>query len=523
MSTAMLVGAAPAGASRTQESVLQDDPQLLGIPPHRLEPRIRFLKAIGVDRVRVSLFWKNIAPRRASQRRPRFPSPGARFPQSYPTGVWEPYDNLARLADKHDIELLFNLTGPAPAWTTPGRQSREGLFKPNAKDFRDFATAAGLRYSGFFPAFDGATGRVTRVPRVSSWSLWNEPNFPSWLRPIWQSNRPKRARDMVAVAPHHYRKLVDASWAGLRASGHRRDLILIGETAPRGAKNPSHLGDAMPPAEFARELYCVKVNFRRYTGAQARARGCPATASARRAFRRRHPGLFKATGYAHHPYSLARRTWRKPPWRHPIKDNIPIGSLGRLTRTLDRAASTWGSRRKMDIWITEYGYQTKPPDPLAGVSPKRQGPLTAWGEFMAFRNPRVASIAQFLYIDDKPKRGYPARDPKRWITWQSGLLTQDGRHKPFFRDYILPLHVAPEGSRARVFGAFRPGLKGRPTAARIEYSRGDGKWLSLRDVLVRNPRGYLSTKVTPPGPGLLRILWRDPVRGNLATNSARVP
>jgi hypothetical protein len=520
---AWLTAAPAADASVTQEMVLQDDPQVLGIRPYQLEQRIYFLKAIGVDRLRVSVFWKNVAPGRMSQRRPRFPSPGARFPQTYPAGAWDAYDNLVTIAKKHGLKLLFTLTGPAPAWATPGRQRREGLFKPSASDFKNFATAVGLRYSGNFLIRDRATGEIKALPRVDSWSIWNEPNFPSWLLPIWVNNRPKRASDMVAAAPHHYRKLVDAGWAGLRASGHGGDLILIGETAPRGGKKPTQLGNSMPPAEFVRELYCVKGNFRPYTGSDARKRGCPATSAARRAFRRRHPGLFRSTGYAHHAYSLDKRTWRAPTWRHPLKDNVPIGNLGRLTRTLDRAERTWGNRRRQNIWITEYGYQTTPPDPIAGVAPDRQGPLTAWGEYMAYRNPRVASIAQFLFVDDKPLPQYDEGDARRWMTWQSGLFAQDGAAKPFLRDYILPLHVSRSGLTAQVFGAFRPGGPNARFGARVEYTNGTGGWTPLRTLLVTNPRGYVSTTVTAPAPGLIRILWLDPVsRRSVPTTPARV-
>ena len=498
-------------ASATQESILQDDPQVLGATRAQLDRRLEFLKKIGVDRLRVSVFWANVAPAKRSQRRPRFPGAGAAHPASYPRGAWKPYDDIAEIAKRHHLELLFTLTGPAPAWATPGKHRREGLYRPDPRHFRDFAAAAGRRYSGSYRTHDG------RIPRVDGWSLWNEPNFPSWLRPIWLANRPKRARDMVAAAPHHYRRLLDASWAGLARTGHARDLILVGETAPRGGKKPSQLGNSMPPAEFVRELYCVKADFRPYAGRDARKRACPATRAERASFRRRHPGLFRATGFAHHAYSLDRRTWRDPTWRHPIPDNVPIGNLGRLVDTLDRAHFAWGSQRDpWDVWLTEYGYQTTPPDPIAGVSPDRQGPLTAWGEYIAYRNPRVASIAQFLYVDDKPRPGFRHRDRRRWQTWQSGLFTTAGRPKPFALDYLRPLHVAPEGGVTRVFGAYRPARRGAAIPARIEHSRGDGRWQVLRELVVRNPRGYLSTTVAVPGPGYLRIAWRDPADGALA-------
>ena len=532
----MLAAVAPASASSTQESVLQDDPQLLGASTAELDQRLALLKSIGVDRLRVSVFWSNIAPSRNSQRRPDFPAPGPRHPKSYPHNAWRPYDDIALLAGKHGLGLIFTLTGPAPAWATPGSHGREGLFLPSARDFHDFATAVGVRYSGSYPVddrFPSSTRPIKlgpieigsveepapRIPRVTGWSIWNEPNYPSWLRPIWAENRPRRARDMLAVAPHHYRRLVDAAWAGLNESGHGRDLVLIGETSPRGAKKPSQLGNAMPPAEFARELYCLRVSLQPYSGRAAARRNCPRNAAERRAFRRLHPGLFQASGYAHHPYSLDRRGWMKPTWRHPIKDNVPIANLGRLTRTLDRAAFRWGAgRRRMPIWITEYGYQTRPHDPLVGVAPSRQGPLSAWGEYMAYRNPRVASIAQFLFVDDGPVPGYRGRDPRRWISWQSGLYDRRFRPKPALKDYLRPIHVTQRGRAVRVFGGYRPAPTGVPISARIDYTVEDFRWRTLSNLTVRNPRGYLSAVVRVPRAGALRIVWRDPVTRSLVAS-----
>jgi hypothetical protein len=535
---AALAFPAAATASRTQESVLQDDPQLLGASPAQLDQRLSLLKAIGVDRLRVSVFWGNIAPASTRQSKPNFPAGGPRDPRAYPQNSWRPYDNIAITAKKHGLDLLFTLTGPAPAWATPGVYEREGLNRPSARDFREFATAVGVRYSGLYPVDDrfpvaqnpikigpieiGGTPPeqpAARLPRVDAYSIWNEPNYPSWLRPIWVENRPRRARDMVAAAPHHYRRLVDAAWAGLSDSGHAGALFLIGETSPRGAKKPSSLGNAMPPAEFARELYCVRSNFRPYTGRAAALRDCPRNAGERRAFRGRHPGLFRSSGYAHHPYSLDTHKWKPPTWRHPIKDNVPLANMGRLIRTLDRAILRWGGgRRRTPIWITEYGYQTKPPDPLIGVAPSRQGPLTTWGEYMAYRNPRVASIAQFLYVDDGPVPGFFGRDPRRWISWQSGLYSRNMRPKPALTDYLRPIHVSQRGRRVRVFGGYRPAATGVSLSARLDYAPRGAGWEPLRNFRVNNRRGYLSTTARVRRAGQVRLVWRDPATRRLVAS-----
>jgi hypothetical protein len=532
-SAAALLCPAAAVASPSQEAV---------------DASFRTFASLGVDRVRVSLFWDHVAPAIRRQRKPSFPDPGPSWPGSYPRGAWERYDRIAVAAQRAGVGLLFSVTGPAPAWATPGTPRKEGIERPSPGMFREFVKAAGIRYSGSYPferepppprppprLIVGGTEILgapqqspperspSNIPRVDHWSIWNEPNYPSWLSPIWLANKPRRAAQMVAAAPHHYRRLVDAAMAALAGSGHGRDTVLIGETAPRGGKKPTQLGNAMAPAEFVRELYCLRPSFRPYRGRAARLRGCPDTARERRRFRARHPGLFRSGGWAHHPYSLDRRRWRLPTWRHPIRDNVPIGNLRHLTRTLDRAAFRWGSKRPpMRIWFTEYGYQTKPHDPLTGVRPTRQGPLSAWGEYLAYRNPRVASVAQFLLVDDGPVPGYRDTDPRRWVSWQSGLLTRQRRAKPFLRDYQLPLHVRQNGRRARVFAGFRPARRGVVSFAQVQFARPGRRYMRVSDHSVRNPQGYLSLRVRIPGRGRLRVAWYDP-RTNGVVFSASAP
>ena len=207
-----------------------------------------------MDRVRVSLFWDHVAPGRFSQRKPRFPDPGPSWPGAYPRGSWTRYDRIVLAAQRTGVGLLFSVTGPAPEWATPGDAKPVGVRRPSPPEFRAFVKAAGIRYSGAYPIDSrpppprrGAPISIGgieiggeqqppqpapgKLPRVDHWSIWNEPNYPQWLRPIWLSNRPKTSAQMVAAAPHHYRRLVDAAWSGLGASGHGGDTILIGETA----------------------------------------------------------------------------------------------------------------------------------------------------------------------------------------------------------------------------------------------------------------------------------------------------
>jgi len=520
-----------------QESIIQDDPILLGASQTKLDARFAQFAALGVDRVRVSLFWNHVAPSPNKQRKPRFASPGPSSPAGYPRGSWDTYDRIVITAARYGVGIMFNVTGPVPAWAAPGDHppKRERAFRPDPEDFKDFVQAAGVRYSGGWPVDDvsltppprrginvgaiqigaGQTAPppVPRIPRVNFWSIWNEPNFPSWLFPVWVQNNPKTKAHMVPASPRHYRRLVDAAYQGLDASGHRDDNVVIGETAPRGNRTVAYPQDAMPPALFVREVYCLNDRYRPYRGKAARRRGCPATAAGRSAFRRQHSGLFRAVGWGHHPYSLDRRGFHLPTWRSKIRDNAPLAQLGRITAALDRAGFYWGSLRAMRIWITEYGYQTTPPDPNVGVRPRRQGPLMAWGEALAFRNPRVASVAQFLLRDDAPVEGYQGKDRRRWISWQSGLFYRDGRAKPSLSDYQRPIHVSGRAPYVRVFAGYRPAPFRARIRAQIQFRRGGAGWRPLRSLLVTNPRGYLDVRVTVPGRGRVRVMWQDPVTG----------
>lgn len=537
---ASLAAAAPASASKTQEALLQDDPLLLSSQTQQdVDASFATLRSLGVDRVRVSVFWDDVAPDRESQDKPAFPEPGPSSPAAYPRGSWDAYDRVALAAQKHGVALLFTISGPGPAWSTAGVQCGdrpfegcdEGRHLPSPEELGAFATAVGTRYSGTYQAEGqpGTSGRPPSgvgpividpgeqgtpaqpgpvLPRIDHWSIWNEPNYTGSLEPLWLANAPKTKGQMVAVAPHHYRKLVDATYAGLVASGHDSDQILIGETAPRGGKSPKNLRSPIMPAEFMRELYCLDARFKPYAGGRARKRGCPATGAERARFASDHPGLFASQGIAHHPYSLAGGRWHLPTWRHPLRDNVAIGNLDRLLRTVDRASRRWKrSAPPKRLWITEYGYQTQPPDEVAGVSPARQGPLSAWGEYLAYGNPRVASIGQFQLVDDKPLDYLPPENDLRWVTWQSGLFTEARAAKPYAAQYALPLHVAGRGRAVRVFGAHRAAPPGAALTAAVQYAPKGGAWRTLRRLRVRSARSYVAPRLSVPRAGRMRITW----------------
>jgi hypothetical protein len=534
-----LASAGPAAASTDQESILQDDP-LIVYPSSdaELERTLATVKALGVDRVRVSLFWNLVAPRPTSRRRPSFSPRGAAWPGSYPRRAWRRYDNIVRTARELDLGVMFTITGPAPNWAADRRGRAYSVYKPDPDEFGAFVTAVGRRYSGQWPPgsrspeVDAGVPAVPlggaraaqedgpSLPRVSHWSLWNEANFPSWLAPQSRRTRLRYRGRLVPYSPHLYRRLVDAGWEGLQQTGHEGEVILLGETAPRGGE--VGIDKTIPPVKFLRELYCLDRYYLPFIGRHARARDCPDTPEEVDSFTTDHPGLFQATGWAHHPYSLDRR----PDWRHPSANSAPLGSIDHLINAYDSARLAWDDLGLGEIWITEYGYQTAP-DPYVAIPFERQALWLSWAEFISYQNPRVASMAQFLLNDDRPDKSFRVGDVRRWRTWQSGLASARGKRKPSFREYAYSIHVTPTrvaaGAPVRVFSIARPGENGAPLIARIRIVRGDGRAETLASVEVTNPRSYLDVAVDPEGPGELYVLWVDPVSGgSVATRSVPI-
>jgi hypothetical protein len=520
-----LAAAAPVAASPAQETIVMDDPQVVHGSDEQVERAFRTFAQLGVDRVRVSVLWHLVAPSPDTRERPAF---DASDPAAYAPVAWDRYDRIVRAAREHGLALLFTVTGPSPLWATAPapRVSLERTWMPSAAELQGFVTALGTRYSGSYrdeapgppgdPGFLGFGGTPAPagepLPRVDAWSVWNEPNHSGWLTPQW---RRTGGRGFQA-SPGAYRALVDAAWAGLGSSGHGGDLFLLGETAPRGWRGRKAIS-GLRPLEFVRELYCLDPGGRPYRGGAAQARGCPPSGAG---FADAHPALFAASGFAHHAYGFSAAPSRA---RAAHRDEVQLADLSRLTATLDRAFARWGQARRLPVWITEYGYETNPPDRRGGVSWARQAAYLDEAAYLAYRNPRVASIAQFLLYDDLPWARFPPGDHRHWGTLQSGLLTADGTAKPSFASFRAPVHVArSRRGRLVVFGQLR--RPGGPVSARLELVGAQSAGGPVATATTTDPRGFVTLSVRARRRGAYRIVFTDPVTGaEVSSRAAAVP
>ena len=99
------------------------------------------------------------------------------------------------------------------------------------------------------------------------------------------------------------------------------------------------------------------------------------------------------------------------------------------------------------LWLTEYGYQTNPPDRLLGVSYAQQAEYLGQAALRVWQQSGVTVLIHFL-IRDEPSLG----------GWQSGLFTVGGTAKLAYHAFALPLaQVSRHGASATLWGQVRPG------------------------------------------------------------------
>lgn len=472
----VLVLPATAAASPHQVSMMMDDDLLLYRGDAVRDQTMQRMKQIGVDVVRVTVLWSVVADKARStpQRRRRF---DPRNPRTYPPLNWDRYDRLVRSAQTLGLGVYFNLTPPAPSWAR--RRAPRGLrtavkraWKPKPAEFAKFVEAVGRRYSGRYR--DENDGRQI-LPRVSIWSLLNEPNQAGWLAPQWE-----RGRMYSAIAA---REMFLRGRAALDRTGHRHDQVFFGETAPLGS---SRKGQRSPvrPKKWLRAFLCEN----------RRGPGCSA-------FGRYGP--VRATAYAHHPYTKD----RSPTRRDSHRDSVTMANIGDLGVLLDRLARrTRNVRAGLPLQLTEFGFETNPPDRFSGIPLERQAEWNVLGEFLAYANPRVQGITQFLLTDVPPVRGKPRNSKAYWFTYQSGLQFHGGAPKPALNAYYFPFLVRP----GDVWGQLKFRPNNLPAAGIVDTvvlqhsADGGATWTDVAAHQVTNPMGFFQVPRPPVGPGLLR-------------------
>ena len=287
-----------------------------------------------------------------------------------------------------------------------------------------------------------AYAAATRYPWVRHWTVWNEPNRPTFLRPT-------SARTYVE-------RLLNPAYAGLHAA---IDGVQVagGVTAPRAGSS------GIGPVAWIRAM-----------GA-ARAR---------------------LDAYAHHPYPGHPQL--ETPWGPKCEkcQTIGMADLERLEREVAKAFV------RKRIWLTEYGYQTNPPDIYLGVTPEQQATYVSSAALRVYRASSVDMLVFFMVRDDTAPAG-----------WQSGVRFDDGSIKPSYAAFRMPLvQTARRRGLVELWGQIRP--RSGPQRFRV-WSEQDDRTAWLGGTRSTDASGFFSVTV-PARPGARLRIWspRDGTYGH---------
>jgi hypothetical protein len=193
-----------------------------------------------------------------------------------------------------------------------------------------------------------------------------------------------------------------------------------------------------------------------------------------------HAAHARLDAYAHNPYPLDPR--RETPLTGGCGHctTITMATIGKLVTLVAR---DFGSAR---IWLTEYGYQSNPPDTFLGVSLAQQARYIGEGAYAAYHAPRVDLLIHFLY-----------RDEPDLARFQSGLVTLANVPKPAFSAFELPLaQISRIGTRAVLWGQLR--APAADSTAELELQLGSS-WQTLATIHA-SPGGFFGwTGALPHG------------------------
>jgi hypothetical protein len=386
---AVLTVAAPtAGAAPSIQFGLKDDAWLMH-GPGTVSERVARLRATGVQIVRFSLQWDQIAKAQ----------PATATDPDDPAYAWDGWDAVVQELHRQRLNTLLDIVG-SPAWANGGRGA--SYAPTSAGSIAAFATAAATRYSW-----------------VRRWTIWNEPNQRRWLIP---------------TSPAIYvSKLLNPAYAALHKT-IRGVQVGGGVTAPRGG-----IG-GMSPIAWLRGM--------RSAGARLDA-------------------------YAHNPYPLDPKR-ETPSAGGCTQQQCLTLTMATLPRLLNEVRRAFGAKR---IWLTEYGYQTNPPDPALGVPIGSQAQYESEAAMRAYLAGRVDILIHFLY-----------RDEPSVARFQSGLLFVNDTPKPAYAAFELPLaQRSRRGARVTLWGQLRIAEAG---PVRLEVLRGG--WKALGAVRQPSRAGYFS-------------------------------
>ena len=164
--------------------------------------------------------------------------------------------------------------------------------------------------------------------------------------------------------------------------------------------------------------------------------------------------------------------------------------MATIRKLLVRVKRSFGPK---PIWLTEYGYQSNPPDMFLGVPLKRQARMVSLAAMRAWRLPRVTMLFQYLYRDEP--RAQPLPDRAR-LRERPPETVAAGIQAAVRAD-------EPKRVRAVVWGQIRDGRPGRKPY-RLEVLRKNA-WKPVGPDRLTNDHGVFVRTIRLKRGALLRV------------------
>jgi len=432
---------APAPAAQPlQTAIVDGGPAFYGPEAPLGFTRVR---QAGASAVRLYLGWSETAPQGAVK--------PAGFDAANPDDPgyrWSTIDQQVKLATARGLKPIISVSS-APEWAETGSRGgfTAGTVRPDPVEFGLFAQALAKRYSGQTPG----------LPRVRDYQAWNEPNVVVHLSPQIEGGR--------VVSPGHYRLMVEQFAAAVHAV-HPDNVVIAGGLS--AFENANSVG----PLPFMRQLLCMSAANRPLAGCR--------------------PLSFDV--WSHHPYTSG------GPTHHALSPNsVSLPDLPRMRRLLLAAVRAGHVKPNGAIrfWVTEFSWDTTPPDPRA-VPVLLQARWVSESLYRMWTN-GISLVTWFQLRDEALKpAGHQA-------TYESGLyfrcargLTCD-RPKPALTAFRFPFVAFRTGGRVLVWGRTPGGARGSV----VVEQRSGGRWRRLASL--RSDRyGIFQRKLRPRGSGDMR-------------------
>jgi len=411
------LAARPAAAASTRTHALQTGVSYVG---ESAPLAFRGVRRAGARLVQTTVRWGLIAPRAEPARwNPEDPAD--------PHYDWGSLDEWVTNAVAADLTPVLEVVS-APSWAQGCEAEGTGplaVCRPDPSALAAFATAAARRYSGRFGG----------LPRVRYWQGLNEPNLSLFFGPQFEAGRP--------VSPDLYRELLDAFYSAVKGVD-RSNLVLAAGLGPVGVP-----GYTIAPLRFARLLLCMRGRRR----PRPTRHGCEGGV---------HFDIFDV-----HPYTTGGPTHRGRADDVEIAD---LPKLQRLLRAADRAGRIRGAFHRTPLWVTEFSWDSDPPDP-GGLPMPILARWTAEALHAAWR----AGVSRFFWYslrDQPPNPSRPFSETLESGLYFRGATLAEDRPKRQLYAFRFPFVAYARAGAIRFWGRTPSSRAGRVA---IQLRRG-GRW-----------------------------------------------